>query len=57
MGNSGRTEYIADLEELAQSEDSVVVEHAKWAIERLSRNGQPHYFAADKIAASVVDSE
>jgi len=57
MGNSGRTEYIADLEELAQSEDSVVVEHAKWAIERLSRNGQPHYFAAGKIAASVADSE
>ena len=57
MGNSGRTEYIADLEELASSEDSVVVEHANWAIERLRRNGQRNFFPADEIVTSVADSE
>jgi len=35
MGNSGCAEYLPQLEDLARSEDLVVAEHAKWAIERL----------------------
>ena len=33
MGNSGREEYVTDLEQLANSADTVVAEHAKWAME------------------------
>ena len=36
MGNSGREEFRAPLERLAQSEDEVVAEHARWALERLA---------------------
>ena len=35
MGNSGRVEYISELEQLAESGDANVAEHAVWAIERL----------------------
>jgi hypothetical protein len=37
MGNSGRAEYVEALEELASSDDSVIAEHARWAIDRLRR--------------------
>jgi epoxyqueuosine reductase len=35
MGNSGLLEFRAPLERLAASEDTVVAEHARWAIARL----------------------
>ena len=35
MGNSGEKEFVPQLEKLAHDEDSVVQEHAKWALERL----------------------
>lgn len=35
MGNSGLQEYIPALERLALSEDSVIAEHAVWALARL----------------------
>jgi epoxyqueuosine reductase len=35
MGNSRCTEYLSDLEEMSESADPVVAEHARWAIERL----------------------
>jgi epoxyqueuosine reductase len=35
MGNSRCTEYLSDLEEMSESADAVVAEHARWAIERL----------------------
>jgi epoxyqueuosine reductase len=38
MGNSGRAEYVSDLEELAGSEDLNIAEHAKWSLERLRRD-------------------
>ena len=40
MGNSGCSEYAADLEELAASEDPVISEHANWAINRLNEKNQ-----------------
>jgi epoxyqueuosine reductase len=36
MGNSGRAEYIPDLEELARSNDLNIAEHAQWGLERLA---------------------
>ena len=36
MGNSGRREFVGELEELASSDDPVVAEHAQWAIERVN---------------------
>ncbi len=35
MGNSGLQEYIPELERLAGSEDSIIAEHAVWALARL----------------------
>jgi epoxyqueuosine reductase len=35
MGNSGNEEYLTDLEQLANSTDRVVAEHAKWAMEEV----------------------
>jgi epoxyqueuosine reductase len=35
MGNSGRTEFLPQLEELAKDPDPVVAEHARWAVARL----------------------
>jgi epoxyqueuosine reductase len=35
MGNSGRPQFRAPLEKLAESEDPVVAEHARWALGRL----------------------
>jgi epoxyqueuosine reductase len=35
MGNSGLSAYITELEKLANNEDVVVAEHARWAIGRL----------------------
>ena len=35
MGNSGRKEYLVDLEELSNSADPIVAEHARWAMARL----------------------
>jgi epoxyqueuosine reductase len=41
MGNSGDTNFAPTLEKLAQDEDSIVAEHAKWALERLPRGPGP----------------
>jgi epoxyqueuosine reductase len=41
MGNSGDTNFAPTLEKLAQDEDSIVAEHAKWALERLPRGPEP----------------
>jgi epoxyqueuosine reductase len=35
MGNSGKTEFLPQLEELAKDPDPVVAEHARWAVARL----------------------
>jgi epoxyqueuosine reductase len=37
MGNTKRRDYLADLEELSNSSDPVLTEHALWAIARLER--------------------
>ena len=39
MGNRGLAEFRAPLERLAMSEDRMVAEHARWALERLDRRG------------------
>ena len=39
MGNSGDRRFLPLLERLAQDEDSVVAEHAKWARERIGKEG------------------
>ena len=36
MGNSGRSEYLTDLQKMMRSEDAIVSEHADWAIGRLN---------------------
>ena len=42
MGNSGRAEYLLELEDLSHSSDPVVAEHARWAIGRLGdQSGNP----------------
>ena len=35
MGSLGRAEFRAPLEKLAQSEDELVAEHARWALSQL----------------------
>jgi epoxyqueuosine reductase len=35
MGNSGRPEYLPELERMAAGEDPIVAEHAAWALTRL----------------------
>jgi epoxyqueuosine reductase len=37
MGNSGEPKFAPALEVLAQDEDAVVAEHARWALERLKQ--------------------
>jgi epoxyqueuosine reductase len=37
MGNSGEQDFLPRLRELAQHEDEVVAEHARWAIARLEK--------------------
>jgi HEAT repeat protein len=37
MGNSGDTKLAPTLEKLAEDEDSVVAEHAKWALNRVKQ--------------------
>jgi epoxyqueuosine reductase len=41
MGNSGEKRFQPVLEQLAQSDDAVVQEHARWALDRLARAGDP----------------
>jgi epoxyqueuosine reductase len=36
MGNSGKQEFMTDLQEMAKDDDPVVAEHAEWAIRKLS---------------------
>jgi len=57
MGNSGRKEYVADLERLATNEDPVIAEHARWAIGRLNQKNHRNFFSSDEMAASVAESE
>jgi epoxyqueuosine reductase QueG len=35
LGNSGLAKFIEPLERLALSEDALVAEHARWAVDRL----------------------
>lgn len=37
MGNSGREEYLSELERVALCEDANIAEHARWAIDRLKK--------------------
>jgi epoxyqueuosine reductase len=37
MGSLGRGEFQAPLEKLAQSENAMVAEHARWALKRLEQ--------------------
>jgi epoxyqueuosine reductase len=39
MGNSGLAKFRAPLERMAGSEDGLVAEHARWALERISGTG------------------
>ena len=55
MGNSGRREYVADLEGLAASTDPFVAEHALWAIDRLNRSNERDVFAESEVAAIIAD--
>ncbi|PYY16910.1 MAG: tRNA epoxyqueuosine(34) reductase QueG [Acidobacteria bacterium] len=58
MANSNRSEYVADLEELAASEDPVVSDHAKWAINHLNaKKNQAQLSLLAEIAPSVARSE
>jgi epoxyqueuosine reductase len=36
MGNSGNTEFLPDLKEIAEDADPILGEHARWAIQKLS---------------------
>ena len=36
MGNSGDTKFVPTLERLAEDADSVVAEHARWALDKLN---------------------
>jgi epoxyqueuosine reductase len=36
MGNSGNRRFVPSLEKLAADEDTVVAEHARWAVRKLS---------------------
>jgi epoxyqueuosine reductase len=40
MGNSGEKKFVPLLEELSASEDSVVAEHARWAVSKLNSSHQ-----------------
>jgi len=42
IGNSGRSELLPAVRKLAESTDSVVAEHARWAMEKLERR-TPHH--------------
>ena len=57
MGNSGRSEYIDELERLASSEDAVVAEHAIWAIGKLNQKNHQEYSSPAQILASAIESE
>jgi len=37
MGNSGQAKFRGPLEKLAAFENELVAEHARWALEQLSR--------------------
>lgn len=39
MGNSGNSEHIPVLKDLANDEDPIVAEHARWALRQLSTSG------------------
>ena len=39
MGSIGRAEFREPLERLAQSENALVAEHARWALDRSSAAG------------------
>ena len=56
MGNSGLSEYRAELEQLASNEDPIVAEHAGWAIEKLTQNHST-FVSAEKVLASAAESE
>ena len=47
MGNSGNREFLPLLEEMADGDDPVVAEHARWAIERLAGQAEPHLGAGE----------
>jgi hypothetical protein len=36
MGNSGNKAFITDLQQMAAGPDTVVAEHAEWALKKLS---------------------
>ena len=36
MGNSGNKDFILDLQKLAEGPDTVVAEHAEWALRKLT---------------------
>jgi epoxyqueuosine reductase len=40
MGNSGNREFVPALRKMAEGDDPVVAEHARWAIARLERKDQ-----------------
>jgi len=42
MGNSGKERYREPLEHLERHEDSIVAEHAKWALAELDRKSLPN---------------
>jgi len=41
MGNSGEKRFVEILQQLSQDEDPIVVEHARWALERLEKTPTP----------------
>ena len=41
MGNSGDKKFLPTLKKLSEDSDSVVAEHARWAVERLRQRHQP----------------
>jgi epoxyqueuosine reductase QueG len=36
MGNSGNKDFVPDLQKLAAGADTVVAEHAEWALKKLA---------------------
>jgi epoxyqueuosine reductase QueG len=38
MGNSGNDDFVPDLQKMADEPDSVVAEHAEWALRKLADN-------------------
>ena len=57
MGNSGCKEYVVNLEELAVSDDPIVVEHAQRAINWLNSKNHHNFFQLDETAVPPADSE